>query len=103
MPTARGVVNEAVILGEMGLVKNGIRIFTEEGGAVPDALTSGMLLEVKDRIAVSLTTQLRIMTDWARANGTTSVLVTGRYTTVTPQVRNAFDVIVRDARLGPPQ
>jgi hypothetical protein len=83
------------------LTKNTAAVRTAEGAAIPDALTSTMSVEVKSTERVSLTRQLRIETEAARAAGRSSVLVVGPQTVVSGPARDAFDMIVRLAILAP--
>ncbi|HEY2748150.1 MAG TPA: RHS repeat-associated core domain-containing protein, partial [Polyangia bacterium] len=99
---ARGVASEARVLAEMGLTKNTTAVSTAEGVAIPDALTDALSVEVKDRASVSLTQQLRIQTQAAKASGRQSVLVTGTNTDVSGPAKKAFDIVIRRDDLGPP-
>jgi phosphoserine phosphatase len=60
-----------------------------------------MSLEIKDAANVSLTQQLRIQTEAARAAGQDSVLVTGTNTCISGPCSRAFDTIIRRPDLGP--
>ena len=102
VPVERGLSSEARVLDDLGLEKNRTPVRTGEGKAVPDALTSDELVEIKDTLCVSCTRQVRIETDAAAASGRRSVLVTGTNTRVTPQAEDAFDEIIRRDDLGPP-
>jgi RHS repeat-associated protein len=101
VPTARGLSNEARVLSEMGLVKNSKAVMTVEGRSFPDALTSKLSVEIKDRIIVSASRQVRIQTEAAAASGRQSILVTGTKTKVTPAAQQRFDGIIRRDDLGP--
>jgi len=72
----RGRASESKVLNEMGLVKNTEKVSTDEGKAIPDALTSKISLEVKDTQVVNRTKQIRVETDAAKASGQQSILVT---------------------------
>lgn len=98
---ARGVASETRVLGEMGLAKNTQAVTTAEGKAIPDALSRGASVEIKDTARVSATRQVRIQTDAARASGRQSVLVTGTNTKVTGPAQRRFDQIIRRDDLGP--
>lgn len=102
-PMARGLVSEARVLLEMGLKKNTESVVTAEGKAIPDALTKTLSVEIKDTAKVSLTRQLRIQTQAAKAAGRESVLVTGKNTQVSGPAQQAFDRIIRREDLGPRQ
>jgi hypothetical protein len=64
-------------------------------------LTKSLSVEVKDAANVSLTRQLRIQTEAARASGRESVLITGENTCVSGACSRAFDTIIRRPDLGP--
>jgi RHS repeat-associated protein len=100
-PMARGLASEARVLLDMGLTKNTQAVATAEGKAIPDALTKTMSVEVKDTLSVTLTKQLRIQTQAAKAAGRESVLVTGKNTHVSEPAQRAFDRIIRRDDLGP--
>ncbi|QEW05721.1 type VI secretion system tip protein TssI/VgrG [Nitrincola iocasae] len=100
-PLARGRASEARVLDDLGLPKNTKKVSTDEGNAIPDAMTSTRSIEVKDCKSVACTRQVRIQTEAARQSGRESVLVTGERTHVTPQTREAFDRIIRRDDLGP--
>lgn len=85
----------------MGLEKNTEKVSSIEGDSIPDALTEGLSVEVKDTKRVSLTRQLRIQTESAEAAGKKSVLVTGTGTCVSGPCEGAFDTIIRRDDLGP--
>jgi RHS repeat-associated protein len=97
----RGRASEARVLNELGLTKNTTAVSTAEGRSIPDALTKSLSVEVKDAAKVSLTRQLRIQTEAARASGRESVLITGENTCVSGACSRAFDTIVRRPDLGP--
>jgi hypothetical protein len=85
----------------MGLDKNkSTKVTTAEGNSVPDALTDTMSVEVKDVKDVSLTKQLRIQTQAAKAKGQQSVLVvTDVNQTISKPARKAFDRIIHERDL----
>jgi RHS repeat-associated protein len=97
----RGRASEARVLNELGLTKNTSAVSTAEGRSIPDALTKSLSVEVKDAANVSLTRQLRIQTEAARASGRESVLITGENTCVSGACSRAFDTIIRRSDLGP--
>jgi RHS repeat-associated protein len=97
----RGRASEARVLQELGLTKNTTAVSTAEGRSIPDALTKSLSVEVKDAANVSLTRQLRIQTEAARAAGRESVLITGENTCVSGACSRAFDTIIRRSDLGP--
>ncbi len=97
----RGRASEARVLNELGLAKNTTAVSTAEGRSIPDALTRSLSVEVKDTANVSLTRQLRIQTEAARASGRESVLITGENTCVSGACSRAFDTIIRRPDLGP--
>ena len=97
----RGRVSEARVLGDLGLPKNKATVFTGEGRSIPDALTRALSVEIKDAAEVSLTRQLRIQTEAARASGRESVLVTGENTCVSRACSRAFDTVIRRPDPGP--
>jgi RHS repeat-associated protein len=97
----RGRASEARVLNELGLTKNTTAVSTAEGRSIPDALTKSLSVEVKDAANVSLTRQLRIQTEAARASGRESVLITGENTCVSGACSRAFDTIIRRPDLGP--
>lgn len=98
----RGRASEIRVLNELGLTtRNTTAVSTAEGRAIPDALTKSLSLEVKDAANVSLTRQLRIETEAARASGRQSILVTGKKTCVSGPCSRAFDTIIRRPDLGP--
>ena len=97
----RGRAAEARVLKELGLTKNTQKVGTAEGNAIPDALTSTKSIEIKDRICVSCTKQIRIQTDAARVYGRESVLITGTKSDVPGSTKKAFDTIIRRDDLGP--
>jgi RHS repeat-associated protein len=99
--SVRGRAAEARVLQELGLTKNTMAVATAEGRSVPDALTTSLSLEVKDAASVSLTRQLRIQTEAARAAGRKSVLATGENTCISDACSRAFDTIIRRSDLGP--
>jgi RHS repeat-associated protein len=98
---ARGRSSEARVLQDLGLTKNTTSVATAEGRAIPDALTTNLSVEIKDAANVSLTRQLRIETEAARAAGRESVLVTGENTCISGACSRAFDTIIRRSDLGP--
>src|SRR5262249_2433796 len=100
-PTARGVESEARVLADMGLTKNTKKVSSDEGKAIPDALTHDMSVEVKDTKRVSATKQVRVSTDAASEAGQQSVLVTGTNTKVSAEAQRRYDVIIRRDDLGP--
>lgn len=100
-PMARGRASEARVLDDMSLQSNTQRVSSSEGNSIPDALTSGQSVEVKDCCTVSATRQVRIQTDAARASGRESVLVTGTNTNVRGPAQRRFDQIIRRDDLGP--
>ncbi len=100
---ARGVANEKLVLRKLGMTPNTQAVATPEGRAIPDALTSTVLIEIKDAAKVSLTKQLRIETGAARASGRESVLVTGTCTYCTRPTEEAFDRIIRLDEIRPSQ
>ncbi|WP_423600604.1 polymorphic toxin-type HINT domain-containing protein [Roseateles sp. MS654] len=97
----RGRASEARVLQELGLTKNTTAVSTAEGRSIPDALTKSLSVEVKDVANASLTRQLRIQTEAARAVGRESVLITGENTCVSGACSRAFDTIIRRSDLGP--
>ncbi|MBB1303849.1 hypothetical protein H5183_21370 [Pseudoalteromonas sp. SR44-8] len=98
---ARGRASEKRILNKMGLDKNNSKVSTSEGNSVPDALTDTMSVEVKDVKNVSLTKQLRIQTQSAKAEGKTSVLVvTDKNEKISGPAKEAFDVIIKEKDLN---
>ncbi len=99
--SARGRASEARVLNDLGLTKNTKKVSTAEGNSIPDALTDTLSVEVKDAQSVSLTRQLRIQTEAARASGRQSILVTGKNTCVSGTCQRAFDQIIRRSDLGP--
>jgi propanediol dehydratase small subunit len=99
--SSRGRASEARILQELGLTKNTTAVSSIEGRSIPDALTSSLSVEAKDAANVSLTRQLRIQTDAARAAGRDSVLITGERTCVSARCGEAFDQVIRRPDLGP--
>jgi hypothetical protein len=99
--SARGLASEARVLQDLGLTKNTQSVLTAEGRSIPDALTDSLSVEIKDSANVSLTRQLRIQTDAARAAGRDSVLITGDRTCISANCSAAFDQIVRRPDLGP--
>jgi hypothetical protein len=76
-------------------------VATVEGRAIPDALTANLSVEIKDAANVTLTRQLRIQTEAARAAGRESILVTGENTCISGACSRAFDTIIRRPDLGP--
>ncbi len=89
----RGVANEARALRDLGRVKNSVRVVGNNGVvAMPDALTQTVAVEVKDRLYVAYTAQLRAQAEAAQRSGRTAVLVTGPRTYVTQSVRTNFRV-----------
>lgn len=68
---------------------------------IPDAKTDSLSIEIKDTKTVSLTKQLRIQTGAAKADGKTSVLVTGANTKISKPAEKAFDQVIRRDDLGP--
>ena len=82
----RGRASEARVLQDLGLTKNTSIVSTAEGRAILDALTTSLSVEIKDAANVSLTRQLRIQTEAARAAGRESVLITGENTCVSGHV-----------------
>ena len=99
--SVRGRASETRVLNELGLTKNTAVVSTAEGRSIPDALTKSLSVEVKDAASVSLTRQLRIQTDAARAAGRDSVLITGERTCVSGRCGEAFDQVIRRPDLGP--
>jgi hypothetical protein len=97
----RGRASETNILDELGLPKNTQKVFTDKGTSIPDALTNTLSVEIKDAQRVSLTRQLQIQTEAARASGRQSVLVTGENTVISRPAQEAFDTIIRRSDLGP--
>ena len=97
----RGRASEARVLQELGLTRNTTAVSTAEGRSIPDALTKSLSVEVKDAANASLTRQLRIQTEAARAVGRESVLITGENTCVSGACRRALDTIIRRSDLGP--
>ncbi|WP_179958316.1 RHS repeat-associated core domain-containing protein [Chitinimonas arctica] len=97
----RGRASEVRVLQELGLSKNTTVVSTAEGRAIPDALTNSLSVEIKDTINVSLTRQLRVQTEAARAAGRESVLITGEKTCISGACSRAFDTIIRRSDLGP--
>jgi RHS repeat-associated protein len=97
----RGRASEARVLQEIGLAKNTKAVSTAEGRSIPDALTDSLSVEVKDAANVSLTRQLQIQTDAAKASGRESLLITGENTCVSGSCAKAFDQIIRRPDLGP--
>jgi RHS repeat-associated protein len=97
----RGRASEAQVLSELGLAKNTTSVSTAEGRSIPDALNRALSVEVKDAASVSLTKQLRIQTEAARASGRESVLITGEKTCVSGPCSRAFDTTIRRPDLGP--
>ena len=65
--SARGRASEARVLDDLGLEKNTQKVTWVEGNSIPDALTDSLSVEIKDAKNVSLTRQLRIQTEAARA------------------------------------
>lgn len=101
---ARGRASETRVLDDLGLPKNTQRVRTAEGASIPDALTRTRSIEIKDAANVSLTRQLRIQTEAARASGRQPLLITGERTCVSGPCVQAFgrDNIIRRSDLGPP-
>ncbi len=97
----RGVASEARTLERFGFEKNTTMVSTVEGDAIPDALTETLSVEVKDTLAVSRTSQIRIETDAAHAAGQDTMLFTGVNTKISKPALNSFDVTVRLQDLGP--
>lgn len=97
----RGRASEARVLEDLGLEKNKSVVSTAEGRSIPDGLTDDLSIEIKDVESVSLTRQLRIQTEAARAAGRQSVLVTGERTRISEAASRAFDTIIRRPDLGP--
>jgi RHS repeat-associated protein len=100
---ARGRTSERRVLGEMNLSKNTKKVNTREGNSIPDALTDWQSVEIKDTANISLTKQLRIQTEAARASGRQPVLFTGEKTCISGPCINAFgrENIIRRPDLGP--
>ena len=98
---ARGRAAEARVLQELGMVKNTQKVFTSEGAAIPDAMTSDLVVEIKNSARVDFTRQLRIETEAGQQAGKQSVLVTGSNTCVSGNCQQAFDSIIRLDYLGP--
>lgn len=92
---------EARLLRELGLSKNTMPVWTEEGSAIPDALTADLLIEIKDTATVTLTRQLRIMIGAARDTGRTSLLYVGPNTEVAAEVAEGFTDVKKIEYLGP--
>lgn len=97
----RGRASETRVLQDMGLTKNTTPVTTLEGKSIPDAYPAGLSVEIKDAANVSLTKQLRIQTEAARAAGRESVLITGEKTCISGACSRAFDTIIRRPDLGP--
>jgi hypothetical protein len=84
----------------MGLEKNTEKVSSKEGNSIPDFKTPEKLGEIKDRVRVSNTEQLRIQKDAAADSGRVHELVTGTNTRVSSNAANGTTVTRRDA-LGP--
>jgi RHS repeat-associated protein len=97
----RGIASEQRVLREMGLEKNTQKVTTTEGSSIPDALTKGVSVEIKDTRRVCCSQQVRIQTESARTEGRKSVLVTGEKTKVSENAERAFDRVIRRDDLGP--
>ena len=90
---ARGRLNEARVLKDLGLEKNTRRVHGREGYSIPDALTETELIEIKDVKRVSMTRQLRIQSEWADQNKLKAVLYVGPNTEVSKRVKRHFEVV----------
>ncbi|MEW6558354.1 MAG: putative toxin [Elusimicrobiota bacterium] len=99
-PKLRGLESEKRILRELGLKKNTIKISTEEGSSIPDALDENNSVEIKDSKYVSRTRQLRIQTESAQKSNRQSILIVGKNTRLSKTVQEAFDLIIRHSGLG---
>ncbi|SKA16761.1 hypothetical protein SAMN02745126_03906 [Enhydrobacter aerosaccus] len=90
----RGRNFEARVLKMLGLNKNTIKVTTDEGSSIPDALTDTELIEIKDRAYVTMTRQLCIQAKAAKRLGLTAVLYVRKGARVSAEVRANF--IVRE-------
>ena len=97
---ARGRLNEARVLKDLGLEKNTKRVHGKEGYSIPDALTETELIEIKDVKSISMTRQLRIQSEWAKKNKLRAVLYVGQNTKHVHRVEKYFEV-KRLPYLGP--
>ena len=77
------------------------RLSIRQGAAIPDAMTSDLVVEIKNSARVDFTRQLRIETEAGQQAGKQSVLVTGSNTCVSGNCQQAFDSIIRLDYLGP--
>ncbi|MBS3081492.1 hypothetical protein J4416_00960 [Candidatus Pacearchaeota archaeon] len=102
----RGRASESFTLSEEGLSKNtqtfDVNVKGENIRTRPDSLGSDsrQVIEVKDRQSVAFTKQLQAQSELARQRGVTPQLITGKFTKLTQNVKNKFNII-RRGFLGP--
>lgn len=85
---------EARVLANLGLKKNWMPVVTAEGIAIPDAITSTSLIEIKNVRKIYATRQLRIESEAARRAGKLSVLIHSERTVhISENAKRLFDII----------
>ena len=78
----------------LGLTKNTEKISWEGINAIPDAITSSAVYEVKDVAKIYLTRQLEAIGNWARENGKEAILlVSEKNEHVSRKVDDLFEVV----------
>lgn len=96
----RGKQSEERVLKSINVEKNTQKVSGKEGNSIPDGLTKKQSIEIKDSKRVSLTRQLRIQSEAAKAAGRQPILITGQNTCVSGNCAAVFRIIRRND-LGP--
>lgn len=108
--TKRGRDNEALVLKKFGLTKNTkkfpVKITTKSNEekrikVIPDAVTDEYIVEIKDRIEVYDTEQIKGMRKLAEDQGKKFMLIVGDKTYISTKITDNKDEILRIPEIGP--